>query len=248
MLTSFSRALLDTQCLPPGNIQHAEPGFSVYRNNVFSSLITALEEIFPVCCALMGKEAFVAVSQAYIRQHPPTSPVLSEYGHLFGDFLQHCSELRDYPYLTEVATLEYRLLQLTYQAETNALTVMQLQQHLAQHPDPTQTLWRFVEPCRLWHSQFAIATLYDIHQRDAKEELTHLDWQQEEYLLLTKQGLYGHCYRLHPDEWQMLSALQQGQTLAQACDALDVADSGLPLLLSEMMQRPIFTTIDAGGE
>ena len=60
----------------------SDPGrrFAVYRNNVLASLIDALADSFPVVQALVGEPFFRAMAQIYVRECPPESPILAEYG------------------------------------------------------------------------------------------------------------------------------------------------------------------------
>ena len=87
---AFARALFE-DALPAGLAAYppeiAQARFAVYRNNVASSLIKALEARFPVIERLVGDAFFKGVAHAFIRAHPPRSPVLMEYGDAFPAFL-----------------------------------------------------------------------------------------------------------------------------------------------------------------
>jgi hypothetical protein len=59
---------------------------AVYRNNVVHSLVTALAETYPVCRRFIGGEAFDALAAAFVRAHPPHTPVLAEWGEAMAEF------------------------------------------------------------------------------------------------------------------------------------------------------------------
>ena len=86
-------ALFDTAAAPPADIARNPDGtpaikrFSVYRNNVIGSLKTGLSKTFPVVEALVGEEFFSAMAGEFISRMPPRSPVMSEYGSEFADFV-----------------------------------------------------------------------------------------------------------------------------------------------------------------
>ena len=53
-----------------------EQGLLAYQGSLIGKLSRALEEIDPVCCQLVEKALFGAMTRRYIRQHPSQSPNL----------------------------------------------------------------------------------------------------------------------------------------------------------------------------
>ncbi len=90
---------------------------SVYRNNVFGSLISVLKDTFPRVCNLLGEDLFRRHSYAFIRDAPPQKGVLSLYGKLFPAFLKSRGESLQG---VELATLEW-FLQEAYYVEDSPL-------------------------------------------------------------------------------------------------------------------------------
>ena len=123
----FSAALFNPrQIVPPGvtSCTSMRPvrRFNVYRNNVFHSLSNVLEAQFPVVKRLLGVEFFRAVARAYIREQPPQSPVLMEYGAGFAGFLEAFDPVSDDPYLPDVARLEWLQNEAFYAEDAVSLT------------------------------------------------------------------------------------------------------------------------------
>ncbi|PTT93348.1 DUF2063 domain-containing protein, partial [Pseudomonas sp. HMWF005] len=82
---AFAAALLDPQLPCPDGLcsaNGADPAsrFSVYRNNVQSSLINALADSYPVVQQLVGEDFFRAMAAVFVQQHPPETPLMSRYG------------------------------------------------------------------------------------------------------------------------------------------------------------------------
>jgi len=91
--TEFRAALLDPASPSPEGVRnpdgmHATKRFDVYRNNVAVSLTDALETAFPVVNKLVGNDFFLAMAGAYLRAHPPKSPVMMFYGDEMPTFLR----------------------------------------------------------------------------------------------------------------------------------------------------------------
>lgn len=109
-LTRFQHALGGSD-LPPG-VTACDPAetprrFAVYRNNVVVSLSEALARRFPVIRQLVGEDFFRALARTFIDQDPPRSPVLAEWGAAFPDFLAHFAPLAAWPYMADVARIEF---------------------------------------------------------------------------------------------------------------------------------------------
>ena len=109
---SFTAALFDSSQPPPSTIARYSDGrlplkrFSVYRNNVMVSLTEYLSRTFPAVEALVGEEFFKGMAGVFIRQSPPVSPVLMEYGAEFPRFIAGFEPAQTVPYLADVALVE----------------------------------------------------------------------------------------------------------------------------------------------
>jgi len=105
------RAALRGGALPPG-LSGSDPDetarrFNVYRNNGTVSLSQALARRFPVIQRLVGEVFFAALARAYHSADPPRSPVLAEWGAGFSGFLAGFPPLAGWPYMADVARIEY---------------------------------------------------------------------------------------------------------------------------------------------
>jgi hypothetical protein len=81
----------------------------IYRHHAFATLGNALQGTFPVVCRLVDKRFFAYAAHEYLREHPPHSRCLVEYGADFADFLAGFEPCRDLPYLADVARFEWAL-------------------------------------------------------------------------------------------------------------------------------------------
>lgn len=109
--TIFRDALLDAdQEVPSGLLDpHQAPAgsrFSVYRNNVISSLCDALCTAFPLVYKLLGAQTFAKLAAVYVRRHPPNSPLMMFYGAEMPGFLETFQPLSHIGYLADCARLD----------------------------------------------------------------------------------------------------------------------------------------------
>ncbi len=112
--SEFATALLDAahpvpEGLRDGKGQPAGRRFDVYRNNVAVSLTEALIAGFPVITRLLGEPNMRALAGIFLRQQPPSSPLMMHYGDGFPEFLGNMEQLSHLGYLADVARLELAL-------------------------------------------------------------------------------------------------------------------------------------------
>jgi hypothetical protein len=107
----FAAALLDATLAVPSGLVGPDGGpsakrFGVYRNNVVIGLTEALQAAFPAICRIVGEEFFRAMARVYAVSHPPSSPILLDYGAGFPDFIAGFEPAAALPYLADVARIE----------------------------------------------------------------------------------------------------------------------------------------------
>lgn len=112
--SEFRTAMLDAAADVPTGLTdaHDNPAgrrFSVYRNNVAVSLTEALETGFPVIAKLLGEANFKPIAGLFLRQSPPSVPVMMHYGAAFPQFLRDFPPLQNLGYLGDVAEVELAL-------------------------------------------------------------------------------------------------------------------------------------------
>lgn len=84
----------------------AQPAFAVYRNTVMKGCIDALEANYPAVVRLTGEEWFRTAAAEFVRDNPPSAPMLLDYGTSFAGFLARFCPAAELPYLPGVARLD----------------------------------------------------------------------------------------------------------------------------------------------
>jgi hypothetical protein len=101
--------------------------YGVYRNNVTVSLREALAEGFPSIVGLIGRENFDHLARAFLRQSPPSSPLMMHYGAEFPEFLATVEQLAHLPYLTDVARIDVAMRQSYHASDSTGIDPAELQ-------------------------------------------------------------------------------------------------------------------------
>ncbi len=246
MQSEFATALLDSSegvlsFLDEPISFDRERRFDIYRNNVQHSLIEALKASFPVIRQLVGAEAFTTLATLFIRSSPPNSPYLVEYGDRFPNFLEVRAELSDYPFLAEVAKIEFQLLRSTHAADQTAIN----DQLITLASDPDRLLarrLRFAAPTALMPLRYASATLWLAHQQSTPD-LAGIHVNQSEWLLISRPSFRTELDLLELDEFQFISQLMNGTTIAKALDTVD-ENFDLTSCLHRLLIRQVLTGIE----
>ena len=132
--------------------------YNVYRNNVTVSLIDALAAVFPAVQRITGVEFFRAMARFYVRETPPRSPLLFEYGHGFPEFIERYQYASRMPWLADVARIERSWLDAYHAADADPLSADDLADALSERladlrfaPHPAT---------RVIRSRFAAVTIF----------------------------------------------------------------------------------------
>jgi hypothetical protein len=220
---AFASALLDPQKAPPSDLgAHCGKAiarrFNVYRNNVVVSLIEALRVAYPAVERLTGPEFFRAMARFHIRETPPTSPLLFEYGRDFPDFIDRYPYAQELPWLGDMARVERAWIEACHAQDALPLAPTRL----SRITDSTLDDLRFVAhpASRIVRSRYAATTLFTLNR--AQDEITQLEPSTPEDTLITRPSLEVEVRHLPPGAAVFLSKLIAGEPLGAAVgEALD---------------------------
>ena len=85
--SSVSAAIVDAPPLPAAN------RLAIYRNAYQVRLIDALHDTYPILHGLLGDEAWLALGEAYVAEHPSVFRSIRWYGGKLADFLARWHEV-----------------------------------------------------------------------------------------------------------------------------------------------------------
>ncbi len=243
----FAPALLDPQKPKPANVcgpagKAAEKRFNVYRNNVTYSLKTALGEIFPSVLKCCGEDRFAYVATLYVRENPPSSRLLFEYGHGFGDFLDAFEPARQQmPWLADLARLERAWLDAWHAGDETPLAGESLSQV---PPDALASLVFTPHPAMtVLESGFAIYDLYLTARNDG--DLASVETRAPQSVLITRPGFDVELRLLPPGGAAFFRALSCGAPLGEAAGHAfsEAEDFDLASAITALIASGAFTSV-----
>ncbi|OCP19204.1 MULTISPECIES: DNA-binding domain-containing protein [unclassified Ensifer] len=246
----FAAPLLDPACATPAfvagpNNKRADKRFNVYRNNVTVSLIEALAATFPAVQRVTGEVFFRAMARFHVRESPPTSPLLFEYGRDFPDFIARYEYARSMPWLADVARIERAWLDAYHAADAKVLAADAIAAIPAERlggivfkPHPATRLVRSVYPA---------VTIFAANR--AEGPVGRVDNAAPESALVTRPELDVIVRRLSTGTDILLDALLRGRPLAEAAEsaATQCPTFDLAAGIAVMLEAGAFTAIHQGG-
>lgn len=237
---AFSKAILKHEPAPPKELVDPEGRpvsrrFAVYRNNVFSGLIEAIEVGFPVVGTLLGEKLFRGVVGFYVGENPPSSPLIITYGAGFADALASLKKLSNYPYLPDLARLEYALRESYHMADKEPVSPEVLASFSVD--ELLEHRFKLAPSMRLIKSTWPI---YDIWKKRAAPTGENEHQAQSVLVLRPDYDPTPHLLPVGTDV--IVERLMMQETLADAIDGLEEADisSLLTLLIQEKAITEVF--------
>lgn len=234
----FAAALLDPQRAVPAGLRAwngSDPRarLAVYRNNVVSSLVDALAETFPVVQQLVGSEFFRAMAVLFVRQSPPRSRVLAQYGQDFPSFVAAFEPAQGLPYLADVARLEVARVAAYHAADADPVSDEVVSLALASG-DRMGELRLVLHPSLVtFESRHAVVTLWAAHQVDDERDIVRVEVDAPESALVLRSRLEVLVLRAPDGAVAFVQALRAGLNLgdaaAHALAAVPAFDLGVAL-------------------
>lgn len=246
----FAQALLDPRlAVPPGlqawNGSDVRARYAVYRNNVMVSLTGVLADTFPVLRQTLGDEGFAALARAFIRACPPTSPVMTAYGEAFAGWLQHAEVLPAWPWLPDLARLEWARVRAWHAADAEPCPAEALARALDQ-PAGLPALRLHLHPSlSVVRSAHAVVSWWAAHAAPAPPDDGAVACRPEAAVVLREGDDALVCPVSWPDAG-FLAQLLAGATLGQAVAAEPQADLAASLAL--LIRHQALTALIPSGE
>lgn len=185
----------------------------VYQNNVAANFCESLKSSYPAIAKLVGDDYFRQIARALRRRHPSRSGDLLWVGRHLPAYLTELHAEGDYPYLPDVARLEWLCQESLLAADHEPLDLGKLAGVTAENQDSLVFLPH--PSVRLIDSRFPVLRIWESNVSEASGEPEVLDLASgSDCLLLLRHRLRLKFHRLNPGEYQFLMGMINGSSFA----------------------------------
>ena len=217
--------------------------FGLYRGNLTVTWDKTLSAAYPVLRELVGEEFFSALTRAFGMQCPSDDADLNHFGADFAGFLEGFPHVADYPYLPDMARLEWALHRAHYAADAQGIGPAEL---AALSPGQMETArFRLHPACCLLASEWAVVPLWRAHQPDSGQEFpTHM--HEHSVGLIARPRWKAEVIALDRSAHAALSVLAAGASFGEALDAAFELDEEFDVAahLRQWMELALLAAID----
>ena len=139
-------------------------GLKAYQAHGHMLADRTLRGIYPVVAQLLGGDSFASLARAFWHAHPPERGDLAQWGGYLANFVQASDQLRDEPYLGDVARVEWALHTCAGAADRAAghATFQLMMAH-----DPATLRLVLAPGCAVLPSAWPVASIVTAHQQGA---------------------------------------------------------------------------------
>jgi hypothetical protein len=195
-------------------------GLSIYRTNVSSALLMAMEETYPKIRKLLGPKHFSSLCRLYQGAAPQAGRDLNAYGADFADILAATDLVETHPPLPDLARLEWTLHQAFYAADDEPASERDVAEVIVQGAGGARLSLR--ASARLVSSRWPVAEMFEKIERGARlgsEEAEAVE--RNETLLVFKDRFLVRISAVEPGLHDLVSGLARGAALDAIAHAYD---------------------------
>ncbi|WP_169568217.1 DNA-binding domain-containing protein [Sneathiella limimaris] len=215
---------------------------AIHQNHFRSSLSDALGANFPAILALIGEDYFQHVTRRFVEASPPPGAILAEYGCGFADHLAENDALNPFPYLADVARLEWHWNEAFHEADAASLSAEELTA-LATNATEEAPLDLFLHPTvRLIRSPYPLAKIWEMARFGALDP-DDIDLAPADYhYLIIRSGQMPEVFALDAGSFAFLEALAKSPDFEAAAVAAMAAapDFSLEGSLGSLLLKGVF--------
>jgi len=174
-----------------------------------------MEATFPVVLRLLGPKIFKLMARQFIREFPPTSPVLMTYGDQFPKFISDFKSAKQIPYLADVASCELLYLQTYHGGDADPITIEALSTHA---PETMVSLTFSCHPsARFFFSKWPVGSIWFTNKFD--DEVKPLDAERGgESVLFIRPQMEVVAHIIAEDMHKFLSLIASETPLGSAAE------------------------------
>ena len=214
----------------------------VYRIGFVARIQEALAEVYEAVRAVLGDTRFYTLARQCAQKSVPAEYNLNAAGQHLARFIDSSTDLKEFPFLSDLARLEWGIWEAFHAYDEAPLTPQALQ---AMGGDLTQAQLIFQPSVRLIDSEWPVLDIWD--QRRRSPDSVAVKEGQAQSVLISRQNDEVQCQPLDSAERMLLSSLLEGFSLDRACERLaesvDAQDLPIGQWFAGWMQRGLIRDI-----
>ena len=213
---------------------------NIYRTTMREAHVRALANTYPGCEKILGVRYFKQLAGEFYYQHPATHPDLNCYGEAFPNFVQDFiadhAELAEYPYLPDLARLEWAYEQAYYAKEDPVFDF----EGLAGLEEDAYRGLRFVPGASvsILRSDYPVLELWGAQRgQETVKEVEAID--EPQYLCIAREDFKPAVHRIDRPLWWVMDQVNRGHTFGEleALAQQETVEIALQVILPELISR-----------
>lgn len=227
----------------------ASERLALYSNTSSNAYKKALSETYQTCKKILGEKYFNQIANVYVKEKPSLNPDLNQYGHDFPEWLtifsQRQEELSDYPYLIDLAKLEWFKQSAFYAEDVVAFNFLALSK--VDEPSQAKIIFKINPALSLLKSEYPIYEIWKLNNSKNEEQSEIKTDSSKQYLCVNRQDLNVKVQLLEPYEFELIKEIQRGVTLGELGkkhnEKNEKLNKLLPLLIKKSMVSDFYIAI-----
>jgi len=176
----------------------------VYYNDYHVRLQSVLNEHFVSVWKILGDDLFFKVGKSYINSHPSLFYDLGLYGEKFTTFLKDHDVTTEFPFLPELADIEYH-----FQDFFHAATPLPINPKELADIQSNPLLGLIFSPLmRTYQSNYPLLEIWDLPHHEAKN-LNDIEWIENDFVLYKNQLGKIKTHQLQKSQLALLQLLTE---------------------------------------
>ncbi|MBI3314023.1 MAG: putative DNA-binding domain-containing protein [Candidatus Omnitrophica bacterium] len=201
------------------NPQAGDPGedrLAVYAGGLIARTEESFEEVYEAIRFVIGPSRFHELVCAYSQKYPSTHYNLTFIGRHLSGFLKEPAAkdlLKGYPFLSDLAVLEWRVAMAFHAFDGEAANPQALKNLTPE--DWEKIRFSFQPSVAVTSSAWPVLDIWQARKLSVKEVNIEM-MNRPQAVLIYRQGVAVECERISPEQFALLEKLISGQSLAEA--------------------------------
>lgn len=220
------------------NPQAGDPGearLDVYADGYTARFKESLAEVFETIHAVLGEQLFCDAAYEYAQKFPSNHYNLNLVGHHFSDFIKEQPALNEWPYLADLAKLEWQIAEAFHAYDSEPMNLSQVSSISADEWEGLRII--FQPSVSVVASEWPILDIWLKRKEPGAVAGIGLE-KRAQNILVGRRELMVRCELMDANQLLLIRGLLGGETLGEVCETLaDLIDEEAELPISTWFQQ-----------